>query len=102
MGFGLAERADSHEILHRELAYLGPHPFRRVPSQAGRGARLVVEHFLDVAHDRHHCAAYGGGPVKSKAAVRTIKASLDGKSVCRPATALDFCPPAPKVKSFRE
>src|SRR6185437_12780377 len=73
IGPGLAERSDPQKVFHREFPQLFAHPLCGVLPQAGRTSCLVIEHFLDVAHDRHDSSFDRGLAKKSEAPCRAIE-----------------------------
>jgi hypothetical protein len=73
IGPGLAERSDPQKVFHHEFPQLFAHPLCGVLPQAGRTSCLVIEHFLDVAHDRHDSSFDRGLAKKSEASCRAIE-----------------------------
>ena len=102
MSLRLAKGAGSHEIMQNIFADLSSHPFGPVRSRIGRTADLVIEHLLDVPHDRGHHAINRRLSVKTIAPSRPIEASLQAESRLRPTFALHIFPPLFQLESPRE
>ena len=90
----LAKGAGPHEVAQSVFAYLLGHPLCRVRELMGGAADLVVEHLLNVAHDRHGPVIERNFSVEAEAASGSIEAAFQTEFCGGSTAAFDFFPPS--------